>query len=100
MFAIAEDGSILLKISTEEGMYRVLAYMIGKLIAAKLKATDDPGLTLGDLAVLSNINVSELNTLIAKSKYFVYVGHGKFRFNTVHLKEALDELERAPITES
>ncbi|GBC69664.1 hypothetical protein HRbin01_01366 [archaeon HR01] len=89
----------MLKISTDEGMYRVLAQMIGKLIAAKIGATNDPGLTLGDMAVISSIRGPELNTLIAKSRYFVYVGHGRFRFNTVRLKEALDELEEMAITE-
>ncbi|MEM1976057.1 MAG: hypothetical protein QW074_08255 [Candidatus Caldarchaeum sp.] len=97
--AIAEDGAVLLKFYTDIALYKVLAYMIGKLVVAKIKTDATPSLTLGDLAVLSGLRGSDLQSLVDRSKYIVYFGHGQYRFNTVHLREALEELEKAVSSE-
>ncbi|MEM0443470.1 MAG: hypothetical protein QXX19_05710 [Candidatus Caldarchaeum sp.] len=98
-FMIADDGTVLLKKVYPQGMGRLLVYMIGRVAANMMGRVSESSFTLGELTLLTGLRGDQLEQLLAANPYIVYVGHGRYRLNTLYLSKILDELQKLYITE-
>lgn len=92
--AVTKDGVVLLKRRFSHGITRLLAYMLGKVVAEVLGFVQDGTLNLGEISLITQLKGSELLNVLISNPYVVFAGRGKFRLNTVMLSEMLNELDK------
>jgi len=93
-FMIADNGTALLKRVYPQGMVRLLVYMIGRVAAKMMGRVSESSFTLGELTLLTGLRGDQLEQLLAANPYIVYIGHGRYRLNTLYLSKMLDELQK------